>query len=794
MNQPDSFNYSNSNTDKNYFKKEFFKYLFYWKYFLFSIFLGILVGFTYLRYTPKIYDSSAKIKILDKKESSLEQLSSSDIFTHSKINLENEIEIIKSYPILRQVCENLELNKKIIAIGEIMKSLETSYPFEIKLKTNISDEASYKYRLDISNDGFEIADLKKENVYSFKGSSTKKFKHDLPFEVLNFDKNKFLEDKHEGYMIIIKPIDDMIVSLKKSIVVEQLGRQSDIIELGFKSTNKDYSKKILNELIRVFNNDGIFDRQLVHKRTIDFVNDRYGYLSLELDSIEVAKQLYKSENNLVDLSSNSNLSLAKNIQSEDELFSIESQIELTKLLLETLKNNNSNLLPSNIGINKSEINSLIYEYNNLILSSKKLNQSAGNNNPSIQQIKSVVNETRSNIILTLNNYKQQLYSLKKQLSNQIFSSNNEISKFPQKEKTLRAIERNQTIKETLYLFLLQKREEAEVSYAVTEPSIKIVESAISSKEPSSPNSKFIYVSGFALGLLLPFIFLYILFLFNNKIYSKQQFEELNLPLPLLGEIPEVSETNVLTINSSNDRSPLAESFRVLSSNLKFFAKNIKNQSEVIMVTSTIKGEGKTFSAINLAYTYASLNKKVLIIGADLHNPQIHAYLNIDKDNEGLTDLLAGNISNWKDVIRKTNNDIDCDVIIGGPIPPNPAQLLNNGNLEKLLKNLKTEYDYIIIDTPPCLLVSDTFSISRLSDYMIFVVRCNYTDIDVLDFIKGSAQKGLISENSMFLLNGLGATNRYGYGYAYNYSYGYKYNYSYNYNYGYGYEYKNDDNS
>ena len=282
-----------------------------------------------------------------------------------------------------------------------------------------------------------------------------------------------------------------------------------------------------------------------------------------------------------------------------------------------------------------------------------------------------------------------------------------------------------------------------------------------------------------------------MFFFNKKIYSREQIEELGLPIPILAEIPELLNQANNIIDSSNERSPLAESFRVFYSKLKFFGVNDKKDGHVILITSTIKGEGKTFCATNIAYTIASLGKKVLLLGADLHNPQIHTYLNIEKDQSGLVNFLVDNKHNWKKDIIKSKS-VNCDILIGGQIPPNPAQLLNNGNFEILLNQAKKVYDHVIVDTPPTLLVSDTLSISAYADLLFFVVRCNHTNIDVLNFIRDSYEKGVIKDNSMILLNGLGAKGKYGYGYAYNYSYGYRYKYGYNYNYGYGYEYKTED--
>lgn len=626
MNQSPNFDFNQLESEDNFdFKKEFFKYLYFWRYFVGASILFIVIAFMYLRYTSKVYNVAAKIKIIDKKESSLELPTASELFSNSKINLENEIEVIKSYPILSQVIENKNLHTSVLSIGDIMESLTVDYPFEISLNFPIDSLSKTSYRLNITAEGFEIIDYSNDSKkYAFKGVSTYNFKHDLPFEIFNFDREHYINDDNEGYEIHFSSVDEMVASFKKSIQVSQVGKESDIIQLEFKSTNSDYSVIVLNELIHVFNNDGIQDRQLIHKRTIDFVNERYAYLSMELDSIEITKQLYKVDNDLVDLSANSAISLEQSYKSQENIFSIENQISLTNLLITTLNDSELELLPANIGIENGEINSLILDYNSNILERKKLILSAGQNNPSIKQLDNVLTDGRSNIIFSLRNYLNQLESTKQKLSRQSAKFDVQVSNLPEKEKILRAIERNQQIKEALYLFLLQKREEAEVSYAVTEPSVKVVEYAISNNIPVAPKSYIIYLGALLLGLLLPFGVLYLMFMFNTKLYSKDDLEELNLNAPLIAEIPEIDDTYKL-LKSAQERSTLAESYRILSSNLNFIIpKNIEG-GKVIISTSTIKGEGKTFTALNLALTYSSLNKKVLLIGADLHNPQIHKY-------------------------------------------------------------------------------------------------------------------------------------------------------------------------
>lgn len=787
MNQFSNFDFNQMDSEENFdFRKEFFKYFSFWKYFLGASILLLITAFIYLRYTSKVYTSTAKIKVLDKKESSLELPSAEDLFSHSKINLENEVEVLKSYPILEEVVRNLNLTTSFVAIGDIMESLEVTVPFEYSSERIADSITKEEYRLNITDDGLEVIDYNNDDkTYLFKEFSTYKATHDLPFEIHNIDKGIWSEN-YEGFEIIFQPINDVVASLKKAIIIESVGKESEIISLSLKSTNKEYAENVINELIKVFNNDGIQDRQLIHKRTIDFVNDRYAYLSMELDSIEIVKQLYKVDNNLVDLSANSAISLEQSFKSEENIFSVENQISVTNLLIATLNNSDLELLPANIGIENAEINSLISDYNQTILERKKLILSAGLNNPSIKQMDNIISDSRSNIIFSLQNHLSQLNNLKEKLSKQYFEYDSRVSDLPEKEKILRAIERNQEIKEALYLFLLQKREEAEVSYAVTEPSIKLVEYAITDKIPVSPKPKIIYLGALLLGLLVPFGVLYLLFLFDTKIYSKDDLLELNIGAPIIAEIPEIVEQNNKTIKSSKERSVLAESFRVLSSNLNFILPKETKGGKVIMNTSTVKGEGKTFSALNLALTYSSFDKKVLLIGADLHNPQIHKYINVKKTVLGLTNFLMDKTMNWEAALLKPNSELNCDILLGGTIPPNPAQLLSNGNLDILLEQAKSKYDYIIIDTPPSLLVSDTLTISHLADVVLFVTRCNHSDKEVLNFIKDLIKDDKI-KNIGLVLNGLGKMNAYGYGY------GYGYKYSYNYGYGYGYNSDDGDN-
>ena len=780
---------SNSNfqeTDDEFdLKKEFFKYFFFWKYFIVSILFFLFTAFIYNRYTPKVYDTTAKVQILDKKQSSMKMPSAEDLFSNSKINLENEIEVLKSSPILERVIKNLDLNIYFEGVGDVMSSQILSYPFKFtsKIKPD-SLKNKMSFNLMLEENGMLITNIDDGKEYVFKEFSTNGVKHDLPFEITDIIKERFLDN---SYNIFFIPTSSLISSLKKSIIVSPLGKKSDMISLNIQNSNVEYSQRVLNEIIDVFNKDGINDRQLIHKRTIDFVNERYVFLSSELDSIEIGKKIFKIKNDLVDLTSSTAISLQKNHKSEESIFSNENKIFIISNLLEELSKLDFELLPSNIGIENMEINSLILTYNNAVLEQRKLISSAGPNNPSVKQLNSSIADIRANIIFSLNNYLLQLNIINEKLLNQLNVIENSIADIPDQEKNLRAIERNQLIKETLYLFLLQKGEEAQVSYAITEPSVKVVEYAISNSIPIYPKTNIIFLGALLLGLIIPFGVLYLIFMFDNKVHSREDLEKFSLNV--LGEIPffDLPEVEKVFTNP-DDRSIISESFRMLMSNVRYLQKN-DSESNVILVTSSIKGEGKTLNALNLALSFSSVGKKVLLIGCDLRNPQLHKYINHDKNIHGLVDSLVDSKTEWKKNIINPFDSQPLDILLSGPLPPNPLNLINNGNIDILLKDAKKTYDHIIIDSAPTLLVADTQSLINKSDILIFLTRCNVTDNDVLSHIKKVADES--SPSVGVILNGVGQKNSYGYSYGYRYGYGYKYNYKYSYNYGYGYGYNEE---
>ncbi|MGJ8592108.1 MAG: GumC family protein [Aquaticitalea sp.] len=765
---------SNKSDQGELIKQEFYKYLRYWVWFAIGIAVAFLIGFLYLRYTPRIYKSNAKIQILNKQKG-LELPSSAFVFNRSNINLENEVEILRSYRIIEQVVKNMNLTMEFYEEGNIRTTEIDRFPFLIK--KNIGNDSIQKgqvFKIEVKESNFEVYKSGSDKPVVITDFNSYAVRHNLPFEIQASNKSGIKENIGKTYILKLIPVTSATTKLKSRIDISLVGKGSDLLQISHTSESKQKSERILNELVAVFNQDGIIDRQDVSKRTIDFIDERFVYLAQELDSIETEKKVFKQSNDIINIESDAQMGLSLRAQSDQNVFNIENQILLSEMLMGSLnsENDKSKLLPANIGIENTNVNSFLEQYNTLLLERDRLLVSGGENNPKVQIINSKLDDLKNNLNASLTSSKLQLEATKKQLSGRKSRFVSEVSMLPGKEKLLNSIERQRVIKETLYLFLLQKREEAAINLAITEPSIKVVEYALSGGNPISPNSGSIYLFALVGGILVPFIFLYATILLDTKIKSKNDIEIKVPNVPVLAELPRIKDKD-LVFRDPTDRTVQAEAFRILSSNVNYILSvKSPNRGKVIYCTSTIKGEGKTYVGLNLSLALASLNKKVLLIGADLRNPQIHNYTEHDKDEPGLSNYLHESDFNWRlALINGFEKYPKHYTLLSGSIPPNPTQLLTNGRFESLLNEAKEEFDYIVVDTAPTILVTDTMLISQWADATLYLVRAEYTEKNLLDFSKNLHETGRL-KNMAYVINGVGASRSYGYTYNYGYSYGY----------------------
>ena len=776
MNTPqNNNNFAILEDDKADLKQDFRKYFRHWPWFILALIITLLAAYIYIRYAPRVYETTAKIKILDESDG-LELPTAAFIFKRSNINLENEIQILSSYLLLEQVAKELDLNTRFYEEGTIQTAQIAELPFHFEqLIQNDSIFKGESYAIDVKDDSFDLTNLKTEKTIAIPNFNSHDVDHELPFQIRVDDNNElFKKSIGKRYIINFSPLRSAVLRLRSSILIEPTGGQSHLLNLSIKGESKLLSQRILNTLIQVFNRDGIKDRQLVSQRTIDFIDDRFVFLASELDSIEVDRKEFKEDNNLVNLASDAAMGLQERSQSDQEVFKVESQIVVVDLLQEAMQSNlDDGLLPANIGLENGNTNSLIYEYNVAIIERDKLIRSGGENNPTVKFTQSHLNDLRVNITKSLNSYRQQLEVSQGQLRNRNRRFIGTVSQIPKKEKLLRAIERQQKIKESLYLLLLQKREEAAINLAITEPSIKVVDFALSSSGPITPKPNVAYAAAILAGLLFPFAILYLIFMLDTKIHGKDDVLRINNKIPIIAEVPDIGKKDKALFADPNDRTVLAESFRILSSNVNYLLP-IKEEEDgkVIYCTSTIKGEGKTFISINLSLALSSMNKKVLLIGADLRNPQIHTHTKFDKNTVGLSDYLHDGSFKWRDnLVKGFDKHEGHDILLSGNIPPNPTSLLTNGRYKDLIEEAKQLYDYIIVDTAPTVLVTDTMLISQFADVTVYIARANFTEKKILSFSEELFESGKI-KNMAYVINGVGASRSYGYGYNYGYGYGY----------------------
>ena len=778
-------------------RDEILRYVSFWPYLLVLMLFFISAAYFYVRYASFKYETSAIIEILDESQDSEMALPTAlTVFNRSMINLENEINVLNSFSLHSEVVEKLNSNVLFYGVGKIKTSQKTKDDwfddYEIKFKIDTDDiKETLIYEIDLNeNNSFSVSQYDSYNnfikKFEFKTLSTKNTKNDLPFELNIFKDSNFSDIRK----LVLAPSGIVVNQFRKKIDVLPLGEDSDQLLIKLTDENNEISKNYLNQLLIAFDNDGISDRQLEYSSTIEFVNQREKILKKELEVIELNKQNFKKINNLTDISVDAGNNIELKLSYDSELFNSESQKTLAEYLLENLSSIEYTYLPLNIGLTDFEINSIIQEYNSVISQRNRLLIEAGPNNSLIKALNSQLDSIIRNISESIESYINSIDIKIQNLKNKEIEFQTAYNNIPKNEKRLRSIERELTIKEALYLLLLQKREEAAINLAVIKPTIKVIDYPITNQTAISPNPFLIYLGSIVFSIILFIGVLYTRFFLDNKIHTKEQLvKKLNSDIPIISEVPYIKNIDDL-LTSKSSRSLMSEAIRMLISNLRFTSPKFNNaESQIIVFTSSIKGEGKTLASVNTAIGLANdlkMDKKVILVGTDLRNPQVHKNFGIDKSQAGVSEIIYKNdIDSYMDYINRFDN---LDVLFSGSIPPNPTALLSSDSFKDLLLKLKDNYDYIIVDSAPCILVSDTFQYLDLADSIIYLFRANYTPSKITDFINELYLNKKIN-NINIVLNSGGSSDAYGY--KYGYQYGYKYGYKYSYNYGYGYGYGSD---
>ena len=750
-------------------------YLIKWKWFVISVLLCLVLAFFYIKRSTPVYNIKTTVLIKDAKSgsSSIESglLQSLGGFGGMSNNsVENEMEVLRSKKIMTAVVDNNSLQAPVFSKGTFRtrELYKNSAPILVHVvnekKGNKFPKKPLSLTLDKNTITISSPELKKTITAQYDKLISLPYANIFIRKNPNFEPPKKEEDPLGDIEVRIISYDGAVTMFQKMLDVKLVNKDATVLSLAINYPQPGKAVDILNSLVVEYNQDAIDDKNNDSKKSMDFIEERINIISRDLGDVESNLKNFKTENNISDLVTETKLNLQATADARMREMGIETEMELTRSLMSYVnKQGNYQIIPTNVGLGKSEA---IQSYNQMVLERNRLLENATVNNPLVKDVSAQIDGMKSSIMQTLAKNLTALDISKENLQQEQNITKSNISRIPRIEQLFRGIERQLHIKENLYLLLLQKREETAIALALTAPKARVLDKAYSSDEPIAPRKKVIFALSILMGLGIPFGLIYLKEMFDDKIHSKHDIEDLS-PIPVVAEIPKV-ERKENDLVAKNDMSPMAEAFRILITNMNYMLPK-KEGGKVIYVTSSVKGEGKTFISINLALTLASASRKTIIIGSDVRNPQLQRYDESKRGSRGLSEYLYDSDLQVNDVVNQSLMNSHCDIIYSGSIPPNPTDLLTNGRFPQMLSELREMYDYIIVDTAPLMLVTDTFLITEYADATLYVTRSEYTQKEFLKFINNSAEAEKIL-NVGLIINDVKKSN-FGYGNTYGYGYG-----------------------
>jgi tyrosine-protein kinase Etk/Wzc len=758
------------------------RYLKYWPWFAACVGACMFAGILYLSFAKSTYKAVATIIIEGEKSkgpSAGSGFADLSLFSGlSTSSIENELGLLRSKRLMFNTVKALDLNVRYErAEGFFTKEYYKNSPFVIRTASLDDDLLNNAIKLEVNE--FTIKHLNDKEVEIVLKNNDTTILSKIG-EIVDLEYIKFFVEPNENMQyrvdddgefksvrVLVYGIENIASSLATRLNVSLMDKNSTMIQLGLVDQYPLRAKDVLDQLVFEYNKEAIEDKDLIARNTAFFIDERLAIINSELDSVETGKEKFKESNLLTDIAAESQL-IVKNVSDyNNEQQRISTELELTSALISHLKNNSSSLLPTNMGIEDSGTNGLIQEFNSKVLERNRLLKSASDQNPIVVGLTNEINQIRGNVMESLNRMKYSLGIKKNNLDRQSGVLASQISDVPAQERAYRGIERQQNIKESLYLFLLQKREENSLSLAASAPKAKIVDKAYSLKAAVSPNSKIVVMGALLLGLFIPFMALSVISLLNDKLLNNEDVKKQTNDLVLLGELPHIVSKQSSVIEP-NKRTVLSESFNFLASSIQHFVEDIDatEGAKCIFITSSLKGEGKTFTSVNLGITLASEGNRVLVIGGDLRNPQLHRYQNNADKLNGLSTYLSDASLIIQDYIQDTDLHQNLKFMYTGTIPNNPIQLLKSVKLGHMFKELKNHFDYIIVDTAPVLQLADTFVMSKYADLTLYMLRANVTKKSFVGLIE-EIEKSRKLKNLALVLNDVKSKDSsYGYGYDY----------------------------
>lgn len=797
--------------DKINFYALLFKYLIYWPWFVASIIIFLALGYLYIRKSTPVYQINASVLIKEDNSRSgyssaknpLGSLTGMGLISMTN-NFDNEIEILNSRTLMKKVviAQGLYINyfepRTLNYTRELYKTAPLNVymtpeeadklPSGLSLKFKQKDKAQWDVTIKYSKEGEKYEQQATVNHLPQVLNT--------PVGVVTVSENpnlkeltpELLEELPTTFVSTIYPPTAVAISYKNSISIEPTSKTTTIAQVEMQATSRERAVDFINTLVAMYNQDANDEKNEIAEKTGEFIDKRIQLIGEELGSTENQLADFKQRSGLTDLSSDAEMALKENAEYNKARVNNSTQIRLVEFLRDYIDNPQfgEDVIPSNVGLEDKTLTNVINTYNAQIIERKRLLRTSSEENPTIANLDVSIEATRRNVRTTVASVLEGLMITKRELDRQAQNFESRISNAPQQEKELVSISRQREIKATLYTILLQKREENAITLASTANNSRIVEEALAGNRPVSPKKKIIMLVALILGAGLPFGIIYLRDLLKYKIENTEDIRKIT-DAPILAELPiaEKSQTGAIVVHE-NENGIMEEVFRSLRTNLLF---TLKAGEKVIMFSSTQPGEGKSFVAGNTAVSLALMGKKVIIVGMDIRKPGLNKVFHLSRRADGITSYLSDpEHTNLSDMIQQSDISPNLDILPGGPIPPNPTELVSGPALSKAIELLKEHYDYIILDTAPIGMVTDSALIAKHADACVYVCRADVTPKAGYEFINVLCNEEKFPKVTT-VLNGIDLNQRkhsYAYGFGKKYGYGYG-NSGYGYGYGYGYE-------
>ena len=779
-----------------------FKYIIHWPWFVGAVLVCLIGAWIYLRMATPVYNISATVLIKDDKKggntggmAGLEELGLSGLISSSQ-NIDNELEVLRSKTLVKEVVNQLNLYVSYTDEDEFpSKNMYKTSPIIVSLTPQEAEKLSdpmivemLLYPQGSLDVGVTIGDKEYQKHFEKLPAVFPMDEGTLAFfqspDSLMANKDTTEESSAQNVRRITAKINSPMKVARvycENLTIEPTSKTTSVAVISLKNSSLQRGQDFINQLLEMYNRNTNNDKNEIAQKTAEFIDERIDIISKELGNTEANLENFKRNAGITDLTSEAQIALTGNAEYEKKRVENRTQISLLEDLRKYIRGNEYEVLPSNVGLQDAALVATIERYNEMLVERKRLLRTSTENNPAIVNLDTSIRAMKSNVQATLDGTLQGMLITKADLDREANRFSRRISDAPGQERQFVSIARQQEIKAGLYLMLLQKREENAIALAATANNAKIIDEAIADDIPVSPKRKIIYLIALVLGVGIPVGIIYLIGLTKFKLEGRADVEKLTT-VPIVGDIPLTDEKNEKDGSIAvfeNQNNLMSETFRNIRTNLQFM---LQNDKKVILVTSTVSGEGKSFISANLAISLSLLGKKVVIVGLDIRKPGLNKVFRLSTKEKGITLYLANPDTDLMSLVQPSDVNKNLSILPGGTVPPNPTELLARDGLDKAIEILKKNFDYVILDTAPVGMVTDTLLIGRVADLSVYVCRADYTHKVEYTLINELAEEKKLP-NICTVINGVDLKRRkYGYYYGYG-KYGKYYGYGKRYGYG-----------